>query len=137
MGGRHQGRGPQRFAQLWKVAAVALNPGGLALDLIGTPAQVVHQQGFQLREAASSGVAVSFRVGIGGITCAGEALNGFAVALLSLDQLAAAAGHHPAGIHHRRWRHHQAHRLQIPQPLLVGSQFGVDGGGAAHDRERS
>jgi hypothetical protein len=32
------------------MVAVALDQGGLALDLIGTPAQVFHQQSLQLRK---------------------------------------------------------------------------------------
>ncbi len=63
------------------------------------------------------------------VTTGIEGFKGIKIALLSLNEITAAAGQHPAGGLYGRQGHHQTHRLRIAQPFLVLFQFGGNGGG--------
>ncbi|WP_255105007.1 MULTISPECIES: hypothetical protein [unclassified Synechococcus] len=108
----------QGFAEFRQFPGEALDQVRAALDLVATPAQVIHQQGLDAGETQLP----IFRISIFIRT---KGFKRFPVSLLPLDQLAATAGYHPAGVLHRRRRHHQAHRLQVAQPLLVGQELWI------------
>ena len=83
---------------------------------------MLHQQGLDAGKAQLSLIRI--------VVVSAQGFEAISVALLPLDQLTATAGHHPAGVLHCCRSHHQANGLQIAQPLLVGQEFGVSGGGA-------
>ena len=112
----------QRLPQFRQLSGVVLNQLLVALHLIGAPAQLLHQQGLDAGKAQLSPIRI--------VVVSAQGFKGISVALLPLDQLTATAGHHPTGVLHCCRSYHQTHGLQIAQPLLVGQEFGVSGGGA-------
>ena len=119
------GGGLQGFTEPWRLPAVGLKLGRVALDLAIAPAQVLNQQIIQAGEPKPV-FQLSVPTGI-------EGFKGITIALLSLNEITAAAGQHPAGGLYGRQGHHQTHRLRIAQPFLVRFQFG--GGPPGHGNQ--
>ncbi len=110
------GGGLQGFTELWQLPAVGLKLGRVPLDLVIAAAQVLNQQIIQAGEPKPVfQVSVPTRI---------EGFKGITVALLSLNEITAAAGQHPAAGLYGRQGHHQNHRLRIAQPFLVRFQLG-------------
>ena len=121
VGSRNHCSRRQCLAQFRQFLGVSLDRLGAAIQLIVIPAQVL---GEQIQQGAKTMLCVA----VVWISCVIQWLKGSPVARLPVDQLTAAAGHHPAGLLHGGRRHHQANRLQVAEPFLMRLQLRIHRG---------